>query len=594
MIASRRISPLGPNKTVFCQGLAVSGGIAIGVAQVREIGAIEAPEYVVAKSNIAKELKRLDHAVILTRRQVRRLQNRVDALDGEVAKELGFLLDAYQMMLKDSRLVRGAGIKIVNLRINAEAAIQREITEISSAFQSMTDSYIAARLDDIRDVGNRIIRNLTRKPIKRFSSAPKGSIIIAKQLTPADMAQIDPERIAGVASVLGGAEGHTAIMARALGIPMVLGIENLLTNVKNGETVIVDGSAGEVLINPDKTKLEQYRRRRDTIQRKNRQLARLRQLPALSIDGTQFQLMANVELPMELPTVLQAGAEGIGLLRSEFMFMNRNSPPDEEEQYQHLCKFIKDMNGQQVTFRSLDIGADKSHQGTIGELDDSAASALGLRGIRLALLNEGLLETQFRAVLRAAAHGPVRILLPMISAVGEVHKAKKILGKAARKLKRRKIAIPEPLPPLGVMIEVPGAALAADALAQVSDFFAIGSNDLTMYTLAADRANEHVAHLYDPLHPAVLRLIQFATNAALRARIPISICGEMAGDSRFTALLIGLGLHELSMTPASIPHVKQRIRNMDAAAAAARAALIMDQKDSGRIAVLLDDFNNLA
>ncbi len=585
---------LGANKTICYRGLAVSGGIAIGIAQIREIGVIEAPEYVIAKNAVAKERERLNHAVILTRRQVRRLQNRVDALDGEVAKELGFLLDAYQMMLKDSRLVRGAGIKIIKLRINAEAAIQREITEISTTFQSMSDSYISDRLDDIRDVANRIVRNLIRKPIRPFSSAPKGSIIIAEQLTPADMAQIDPERIAGVASVLGGAEGHTAIMARALGIPMVLGIEDLLSIVKNGEMVVVDGTAGEVLINPDKTELDQYRRRRDAIQRKNRQLARLRQLPALSIDGTQFQLMANVELPMEMPMAIQAGAEGIGLLRSEFMFMNRNSPPDEEEQYQHLSKFITDMNGQQVTFRSLDIGADKSHHGAIGELDDSAASALGLRGIRLALLNETLLETQFRAALRAAAHGPVRILLPMISTGGEVHKARKILEKAARKLKRRKISIPEPLPPLGVMIEVPGAALAADALAQVSDFFAIGSNDLTMYTLAADRANEHVAHLYDPLHPAVLRLIQFATNAALRARIPISICGEIAGDPRYTALLIGLGLHELSMTPASIPHVKQRIRNMDAVAATARAALIMDQKDSGRITALLDDFNSLA
>ncbi len=585
---------MAANNMKHYQGLAVSGGIAIGVAQVRKTGAIEIPEYAIAKNNLVSERKRLDHAVNLARRQVRRLQNRVHALDGEIAKELGFMLDAYQMMLKNSRLVRGADEKIINLRINAEAAIQREITEISSTFQAMSDSYIAARLDDIREVGNRIIRNLTRKPLRPFSSAPKGSIIIAEQLTPADMAQIDPERIAGVASVLGGAEGHTAIMARALGIPMVLGIEGLLANVTTGEMVVVDGTAGDVIANPDKTKLEQYRRRREVMLRKNRQLDRLRQLPAISLDGTQFQLLANVELPMEMPMVIQAGAKGIGLLRSEFMFMNRDTPPGEEEQYQHLYKFIKDMKGLPVTFRSLDIGADKSHQSTIGKLDDSAASALGLRGIRLSLLNETLLETQFRAVLRAAIHGPVRILLPMISTVGEVQKAREILAKAARKLKRRKTPVPDPLPPLGVMIEVPGAALTADALAQVSDFFAIGSNDLTMYTLAADRANEHVAHLYDPLHPAVLRLIQFTTNAALRARIPISICGEIAGDPKFTALLVGLGLHELSMVPAAIPHVKRRLRNMDAVAATARAALIMDQKDSGRIATLLDDFNNLA
>ena len=576
------------------KGLNISGGIAIGPAQVRETGGIEVLEYSITKSNIKAERKRLSHAVNLARRQVRRLQRRAHSMKGAAAEELGFLLDAYQLMLKGSRLVRGADGRIIDLRINAEAAVQQEIAEIAATFQAMDDAYIAARLDDIREVGNRVIRNLTRKVLKPFSAAPKGSIIIAEQLTPADMAQIDPGLIAGAATMLGGAEGHTAIMARALGMPMVLGIENLLTNVSTGNTVIVDGTAGDVIINPDKGTLERYRRRREAIIRKNRQLDRLRRLPPISRDGTQFQLLANVELPMEMPMVAQAGAEGIGLLRSEFMFMNRETPPDEEEQYLHLRKLIEDMNGRPVTFRSLDIGADKTHQGAIGKLDDSAASALGIRGIRLALLNENLLETQFRAALRASNHGPVRILLPMVSTGAEIYKARQTLAKAARKLKRRKISVPDPLPPLGIMIEVPGAALAADALAQVSDFFAIGSNDLTMYTLAADRANEHVAHLYDPLHPAVLRLIQFATGAALRARIPISICGEIAGDPRFTALLVGLGLHELSMTPAAIPHVKQRIRNMDAVAATARAALIMDQMDSGRIATLLDDFNSLA
>ena len=576
------------------KGLNISGGIAIGPAQVRETGGIEVLEYSITKSKIKAERERLSHAVNLARRQVRRLQRRAHSMKGAAAEELGFLLDAYQLMLKGSRLVRGADGRITDLRINAEAAVQQEIAEIAATFQAMDDAYIAARLDDIREVGNRVIRNLTRKVLKPFSAAPKGSIIIAEQLTPADMAQIDPGQIAGAATMLGGAEGHTAIMARALGMPMVLGIENLLTNVSTGNSVIVDGTAGDVIINPDKGTLERYRRRREAIIRKNRQLDRLRRQPPISRDGTQFQLLANVELPMEMPMVAQAGAEGIGLLRSEFMFMNRETPPDEEEQYLHLRKLIEDMNGRPVTFRSLDIGADKNHQGAIGKLDDSAASALGIRGIRLALLNENLLETQFRAALRASNHGPVRILLPMVSTGAEIYKARQTLAKAARKLKRRKISVPDPLPPLGIMIEVPGAALAADALAQVSDFFAIGSNDLTMYTLAADRANEHVAHLYDPLHPAVLRLIQFATGAALRARIPISICGEIAGDPRFTALLVGLGLRELSMTPAAIPHVKQRIRNMDAVAATARAALIMDQMDSGRIATLLDDFNSLA
>ena len=576
------------------QGLGVSAGIAIGPAYVREAGGIEIPEYQIAKSKIAAERRRLEQAVELARRQVRRLRNRADKLDGVAAGELGYLFEAYEQMLQGSRLVRGADARIDAERINAEAAVQREIADIAATFQAMDDAYIAARIEDIREVGNRIIRNLTRKVLRPFSAAPKGSIVVADILTPADMAQIDPTLIAGVATVLGGAEGHTAIMARALGLPAVLGIEGLLAGVVTGDTVVVDGSNGEINVNPSRAELERYRRRRDARGRRNRQLDRLRGQPAQSRDGTLFHLLANVELPLELPMVEQSGAEGIGLLRSEFMFMNRDTPPDEDEQYEVLRAMVEGMGGRPVTFRSLDIGGDKPGQAGMGQLDDSAASALGLRGIRLALLNEGLLETQFMAALRAAAHGPIRLLLPMVSTVGEVRMARETLRKAAAKLKRRHIEVPDPLPPLGVMIEVPGAALSADALAQVSDFFAIGSNDLTMYTLAADRANEHVAHLYNPLHPAVLRLIQFTTSAALRARIPVSICGEMAGEPRFAALLIGLGLHELSMTPASIPHVKQRIRNMDAVAAATRAQLIMDQTDSGRIATLLDDFNGLA
>ena len=562
------------------RGLGVSAGIAIGPAYVREAGVIEVREFIIAKAKVAAERRRLEQAVELARRQVRRLRRQAGKLDGFAAEEMSYLLDAYEQMLQGSRLVRGADERIEAERINAEAAVQREIAAIAATFQAMDDAYIAARVEDIREVGNRIIRNLTRKALRPFSAAPKGSIVVADVLTPADMAQFDAPRIAGVAAVLGGAEGHTAIMARALGLPAVLGIEGLLTGVSTGDIIVVDGLVGEVIVNPSRAGLERYRRRRDALVRRNRQLDRLRTQPAESRDGTRFRLLANVELPLELPMVIQAGAEGIGLLRSEFMFMNRDAPPDEEEQYQVLRQLVEGMAGRPVTIRSLDIGADKPGQAGMGQVDDSAASALGLRGIRLALINAELLETQFMAALRAAAHGPIRLLLPMVSTMSEVRKARETLHSAATKLKRRRIAVPDPLPPLGVMIEVPGAALSADALAQVADFFAIGSNDLTMYTLAADRANEHVAHLYDPLHPAVLRLIQFTTSAALRARIP--------------ALLIGLGLDELSMTPAAIPHVKQRIRNMDAVGAATRAQLIMDQVDSGRIATLLDDFNGLA
>ncbi|MGE4561466.1 MAG: phosphoenolpyruvate--protein phosphotransferase, partial [Rhodospirillales bacterium] len=448
--------------------------------------------------------------------------------------------------------------------------------------------------DDIREVGNRLVLNLTRTPVRPFSSVPVGSIVIAEQLTPADMAQLDPGRVLGVATMLGGAESHTAIMARALRLPTVLGVPDLLEGVRSGEPVIVDGNVGQIAINPTPATVAETERQRDDYTAEARGLRRLRTLPAVSRDGTEIVLQANIELPIEMSMVAESGAEGIGLLRSEFMFMNRKDLPTEEEQYEVIRDLVTAMHGQPVTIRSLDVGGDKALDPVTCEMDDSAASVLGLRGIRLSLAHADVLETQFRAMLQAANHGDVRILLPMVSTVSEVRQARALLKKAAAKLKRRRIKLSDSLPPLGVMIEVPGAALAADALAQASDFLAIGSNDLTMYTLAVDRANEHVAHLFDPLHPGVLRLIQFTAGAALRARIPLSICGEMAGDPRYTALLLGLGMRELSMTPARIARVKRRIREMDVIAASQRAELIMDQVDSGRIATLLDDFNALA
>jgi phosphotransferase system enzyme I (PtsI) len=304
--------------------------------------------------------------------------------------------------------------------------------------------------------------------------------------------------------------------------------------------------------------------------------------------------MANVELPVEMENVKQSGAEGVGLLRSEFMFMNRDDIPSEDEQVAILEQIVSVMGMQSVTIRTLDIGEEKPATALLTEIDEAAVSALGLRGIRLSLANPDILRTQFRAILRVGVKRNVRILLPMVTTPGEVKRAKKILNEAADELMAEGIALPDPLPPVGVMIEVPGAALAADSLARASDFFAIGSNDLTMYTLAVDRANEHVAHLFNTLHPAVLRLIQFTTQAALRARIPVSICGEIAGDPRYTALLIGLGLHDLSMTASNIPIIKKRIMELDTLAATQRAQQIMEQTDSGRIAMMIDDFNTLA
>ncbi|MDP6567857.1 MAG: phosphoenolpyruvate--protein phosphotransferase, partial [Alphaproteobacteria bacterium] len=427
-----------------------------------------------------------------------------------------------------------------------------------------------------------------------FGEVPKGAIIVAEELTPADTAAMDTRRVAGFATAQGGAEGHTAIMARSLALPAVLGVAGLPGLVEAGDIVIVDGLSGRVVINPAPAALRRYRERQKEFRAKERRLARLRDVRAETRDGVTISLQANLELPEEVAAAHRAGAEGIGLLRSEFIFMNRESPPDEEEQFQAMAAIVESMKGSPVTIRTLDVGGEKLAYSLGPQLAEAVNPALGLRAIRLSLKLQPLLETQLAAILRAGGLGPVRILLPMVTSPSEVRQVREILKRVARRLKRRGVAIAEPLPPVGVMIETPAAALAADALAYTSDFFSIGTNDLTMYTLAIDRADESVAHLYNPLHPAVLRLILATTEAALKARIPINLCGEMAGDPRCTVLLLGMGLRDLSMSSTSLPRVKQRIRKLTLDAARQRARTIMEQSDAGRIAAILDDFNALA
>ncbi len=581
-------------KEIQLKGLGVSPGIGIGVAYARDSGTALVREYRVPARGIDKELDRFRDALRRSRRQMQRIQAKARSAAGEVDEELGLLMDAYLQMLGSSRLVRGVEGKISESRINAEAAVAAEVATISEGFAAVEDEYIAARAADIREVGNRLIQNLTHSWTQPLSRLPKGSVVVTTELTPADTARLSPKRVFGAAASVGGPQGHAAIMARALGIPAVLGIPHLMDNVRSGDTVVIDGEAGRVIVNPTPKTLANYERGRERRLQEQRQLSRLRRLPAETRNGTTVTLHANVELPLEMNVVKQVGAAGIGLLRTEFMFMNRDDVPSEEDQFKAFRTMVEGMNGRPVTIRTLDIGGEKISPALIGDMGDSVSSPLGLRGIRLSLTRADVLETQFRAILRAAVYGPVRILLPMVATVPEVRRARDILERAARRLRRDGFEIPKSLPPCGIMIEVPAAALAADALARVSDFFALGSNDLTMYTLATDRTDEKVAPFFDPLHPGVLRLIQMSVEAALKARIPISICGEMAGDPRFTALLLGLGFRELSMAAYSIPKVKRRIRALDMNAADQRARIIMDQIDSGRIAALLDDFNALA
>ncbi len=590
----RRKPAEGERREVVLKGLGVSAGIAIGEAHVVEIGAVQIPEYDIAEADVEAEIARFAEALQKSDRQLKKLKNKSTELHGAAAEELGFLLDAHMQMLSGSRIVRGVESRIRRDKINAEAAVQAAITAVAEEFERLDDAYLAARADDVREVGNRLLRNLTKTPYEAFKHLPEGAIVIAEELTPADTALLDPDRVAGFATAIGGAQSHTAIMARSLELPAVLGIPELLTKIKSGDQLVIDGYTGRVVIHPNRERLAQYERRTAEIEQEQKQLSRLRKLPSMTTDGRRIGLFANLELPREVEHALQAGAAGVGLLRTEFLYMNRPDLPSEDQQYEILREIVEGMSGRPVTIRTLDIGNDKLAPALKDHMVETANPALGLRAIRLSLRHRDLLDAQLGAMLRAGAHGPIRILLPMISAVSEVKQTRAALEQVAKRLKKRGVKIADPLPPLGIMIEIPGAALAADALAQCSDFFAIGSNDLTMYTLAIDRGEEQVAHLYNPLHPAVLRLIQFATEAALRARIPISVCGEIAGDPKFVPLLLGLGIQELSMAVSNIPRIKQRVRGLDFAAAARCARSVMEQTDSGRIAMLLDDFNALA
>jgi len=575
-------------------GLAVSPGIAIGPAHIAEDGDLPVAESQIPESEVEAEQGRLAEAVAVSLKQLRKLKSKTAALPASAAEEVGYLLDAHLAMLSNSRLVRGAGERIARSRINAERAVQIEIHEIGESFTAMRDPYLAARIEDIRVVGTRLIRNLIKKPYVAYSGVPAGAVILAEELSPADTALMDPERIAGFATVFGGAESHTAIVARALGLPAVLAVPGLLDHAQPGDVVVVDGTAGSVIIGPSPQTVREYEARRDALARERRGLARLRKLPAVTRDGVEIALEANLELPIELEQALANGAMGLGLVRSEFLYMNRDDLPGEEEQYAVYSALVRGMDGKPVTVRTFDLGGEKIARSLSEHIAEPDNPALGLRAIRLSLKHRRLLDPQLAAMLRAASDGPLRILLPMIATAGEIRRVREALEQVARRLKRRGMRLPKALPPLGAMIEVPGAALAADSLAAEADFFAIGTNDLIQYTLAIDRSDEQVAHLYNPLHPAVLRLIQFAIEAALRRGMPISICGEMAGEPRFSALLLGLGVRNLSMAPRNIPRVKQRIRNLDMVAATRRARAIMDQSDTGRIAALLDDFNAVA
>jgi phosphotransferase system enzyme I (PtsI) len=583
-------------------GMPISRGVAIGPVY----GISEAPAEIVRTkiqaADIEAEGARLDAAILQSRRQLTKLRARLSVLPPESQEEIAPLIDAYIRMLGPSRLIRGARRRIAETLLSAESAVLAESDDIGAAIMAQADRGMAAddraglqrRADEVQEIARRLVRNLTRAPFRSFAGLPEGAVLVSESLRPADAALLDPSRLAGVATEEGGAEGHTAVMLRALGVPAVLGAAGIAHAIRPGDMAVIDGSDGSVVLNPTQATLAAARRALTAFARERQKYARLRRLPAVTEDGATIELQANLELPIELPLIAQSGAQGIGLFRSEFLFMNRETVPDENTQYEAYRSVVEAMAGDTVTIRVLDWGGEKDiealqSEGIVPEVAD-ANPALGLRGIRLLLRQTDLFETQLSAILRASIAGPVRVMLPMVTMVAEVRAAREVYDRVGRRLRRRGERLPEKLPPLGIMIETPGAALAADAMALEADFFAIGTNDLTAYTLAVDRAATDVAELYDPLHPAVLRLVQFATEAALRMRMPVSVCGEMAANPKLTPLLLGLGLRSFSMNSSAVPRVKQAIRSVAIDDCTRFARRVMEQSDATHIAELVAGF----
>ena len=579
-------------------GIPVSPGVCIGKLFPASEPQLDVPVPSPTPCAPEAELGRLDNAVAKSRKQLAKLRARLTVLPEDTQHEIAPLIDAYTQMLGGSRLLRNARRRISEARVSAELAVYDETEALAAAMLALPGDDPASRqrrAEEIRETGRRLLRNLSAAPFRNFANVPQGSILVADAVRPADAALIDPARIVGLAAEEGGMEGHTAIMLRALGVPAVLGIPGLLAAAKQGLPAVLNGSTGELTISPTPARISEARRAIAAMATERRRLARLRRLPAETTDFEAVELQGNIELLAELPLVAQSGAAGVGLFRTEFLFMNRETLPDEATQAEIYRTVIDAMDGDGVTIRVLDWGGEKEIDAlaTLGIVPDSLGHnpALGMRGLRMLLRHHELFETQLGAILRASRAGPVRVLLPMVTNVAEVRAAREIYERVAKRLRRRGEKLADKLPELGIMIETPGAALSADALALEADFFAIGTNDLCMYALAVDRGATEVSSLYDPLHPAVLRLIQFATEAALRLRMPVSLCGEMAANPNLTPLLLGLGIRSFSMNASAVPRVKQAVRNVSIDDCARFARRVMEQSDPVRIQELVLAFN---
>ncbi len=542
------------HQMVSVVGIGVSPGIAIGPAFVLEKTDYAAHRWEIPPGEVAREIRRFRAAVAASASQLRSFRRRL-------ARDLGpqhvYILDAHLLMLKDRMLVDGVAKLIRDERANAEWALQQVIARFREAFAAIDEAYLREKAGDMEDIGQRVLRNLVGEPHEQVTQIPEGVIVLARDLSPSDTAQMRKEWVRGFAIDMGGKTSHTAIVARSLEIPAVVGLEDITRRVENGDPLIIDGNTGQLYLHPDEETVRHYAALKRRYHRYDVELHKLRELPAETLEGYRVGLEANIELPEEIPSVLEHGAAGIGLYRTEFIYFNRSDMPTEDEHYGLYRHLIESIRPRPATIRTFDLGGDKFLSQV--PLAKEMNPALGLRAIRFCLREVTAFKTQLAGILRASAHGKLRVMFPMVSELSELRQAREILGEVAQGLDQRGLPYDRGLE-VGVMIETPAAAIIADILASEADFFSIGTNDLIQYALAIDRVNEHVAYLYRPLHPAVLRIIRETVRAAHTQGIPVAMCGEMAGEPIYTQLLIGMGIDSLSMNAVSLPRVKKIVR----------------------------------
>lgn len=557
-------------------GHGASRGSALGRARVRLPHALEVVEQRIPAGAVESELRRLHDAVDSTRAEMHLLRER---LHGALAKEVGEFLDLHALLLDDPELLHGLYELIRAGRYSADYALRLQRDRLAAVFDGMDDAYLKSRMDDLDHVIGRIHAHLHKR-----TAGPKGvagDILISDNVAPSELAQLQAQGVVAIVTAAGSTLSHSAILARSLHMPLVVGASKALQKINDGDVLIVDGASGSIVIEPGPDDLRAYRQRLRELAKEQKELGRLRSKPTRTRDGVDVALLANAESHEDVANAHALGAAGLGLYRTEFLFLQRNELPDEEEQFLVYRDAVLGMSGRPVTIRTLDLGADKADRTGL-VLDNEENPALGLRGVRLSLANGDLFDTQLRAIVRASGYGPVRVLIPMVSNREEVMAVRRRLKRVADKLRKQGAEVADDIP-LGAMIEVPAAAIALHAFVDIVDFLSVGTNDLVQYLLAADRNNDALGELYSPLNPGVVRLLKHIINVASEHGTPVAVCGEIAGDPVLTPLLLALGLTEFSLHPATLLEVRKAIRGSDLSALRARTDKLLQARDRAGI-----------